>query len=71
MKKVFIVGVLVMVMAMAAPVIAFEKGTIRLGAGTGVLSTGGGLSTVSRDFDSGGNMDIDTLALGGGYFLTD
>ncbi len=71
MRKVLIVGILVVVMAMAAPALAFQKGTIRLGAGTGVLTTGGGLSTVSRDFDSGGDMDIDTLAIGGGYFLTD
>ena len=71
MRKVLVFGILVVVMAMAAPAIAFQKGTIRLGAGTGVLSTGGGFSTVSRDFDDGGDMDIDTLALGGGYFLTD
>ena len=72
MRKVLIVGILVVVMAMAAPAMAFEKGTIRLGAGTGVLTTGGGFSTVSRDFDTGGGPeDIDTIAIGGVYFLTD
>jgi hypothetical protein len=71
MRKVLVAGTFAMVMAMAVPAIAFQKGTIRIGAGTGVMNTGGGFSTVSRDFDSGGNMDIDTLALGGGYFLTD
>ena len=71
MKKIIVVGILVLTVAMTAPAMAFEKGTIRLGAGTGVLSTGGGLSTVSRDFDAGGDQDMDTLALGGGYFFTD
>ncbi len=71
MRKVLVVGILVTVMAMAAPAMAFQKGTYRLGAGTGVMSTGGGLSTVTRDFDSGRDMDVDTVALGGGYFLTD
>ena len=71
MRKVVVVGILVTVMAMAAPAMAFQKGTIRLGAGTGVMSTGGGLSTVTRDFDARGDMDIDTVAIGGGYFLTD
>ena len=71
MRKVVVVGILVTVMAMAAPAMAFQKGTIRLGAGTGVMSTGGGLSTVTRDFDTGGDLDIDTVAIGGGYFLTD
>jgi hypothetical protein len=72
MRKVLLAGILVAAVAMAAPAMAFEKGTIRLGAGTGVFSTGAGFSTTSRDFDSGGGPeDIDTLAIGGGYFLTD
>ena len=71
MNKVFIVGVLVLVMAMATPVMAFEKGTIRLGASTGLLGTGTGFSSSSLDYDAGGSDDIDILAIGGGYFLTD
>ena len=68
MRKVLVVGILIAAVSIAAPVMAFEKGTFRLGAGTGVLSTGAGFSTTSRDFDSGGDMDVDTLAIGGGYF---
>lgn len=71
MKKIIVVGILVVAVAMAAPVMAFEKGTIRLGAGTGLLGTGSGFSSSSIDFDAGGSDDIDILALGGGYFLTD
>ena len=71
MKKLIIVGILVMVMAMAAPAMAFQKGTIRLGGGTGVLGTGAGFSTTSIDRDAAGELDIDILVVGGGYFLTD
>jgi hypothetical protein len=71
MRKVVVAGVLVAVMAMTAPALAFQKGTFRLGAATGVMNTGAGLSMASRDYDAGGDQDIDTLALGGGYFLTD
>ena len=71
MRKVLVVVILVTVMSMAAPAMAFQKGSFRLGAATGVMNTGSGFSTLSRDFDSGGEMDIDTFALGLGYFLTD
>lgn len=71
MRKLIIVGILVMVVAMAAPAMAFEKGTIRLGAGTGLLSSGTGFSTTSIDPDTGGSVDIDVLAFDLGYFLTD
>jgi fluoride ion exporter CrcB/FEX len=53
MRKTIVVGILVLTVAMAAPAMAFEKGTIRLGAGTGFLGTGTGFSTTSIDFDSG------------------
>ena len=62
---------MMMVMAMAAPAMAFQKGTIRLGAGSGLLGTGTGFSSSSLDFDAGGSDDIDILAIGGGYFLSD
>lgn len=71
MRKLIIVGILVMVVAMAAPAMAFEKGTIRLGAGTGLLSSGTGFSTTSIDPDAGGSVDIDVLAFDLGYFVTD
>lgn len=72
MKKLtFMIGVPVLVFILAAPAMAFEKGTFRLGAGTGLLGTGSGFSTMSLDYDGGGSDDIDTLALALGYFLTD
>ena len=58
MKKLIIVGILVMVMAMATPAMAFEKGTIRLGGGTGLLGTGSGLSTQTLDTDLGAHDRI-------------
>jgi hypothetical protein len=67
MKKIIIIGILVLTMAMAVPAMAFEKGTIRLGAGTG----GSGFSTTTLDRDAAGDFDIDVIAIGGGYFLTD
>lgn len=70
MKKLIIVGILVMVMAMATPAMAFEKGTIRLGGGTGLLGTGSGLSTQTLDTDLG-DLDFDILAIDIGYFITD
>jgi hypothetical protein len=71
MKKIIIIGMLVLTVAMAAPAMAFEKGTIRLGAGTGLLSTGTGFSSSTLDVDGGGSQDFDTFAVGMGYFLTD
>ncbi len=71
MRKLVIIGILVMVVAMAAPAMAFEKGTIRLGAGTGLLGTGSGFSTLSLDADAGGSDDFDVLAVEVGYFITD
>ena len=70
MRKIIVVGILVLTVAMAAPAMAFEKGTIRLGAGTGMLGTGSGLSTRSLDYDAGGTDDFDALAINVGYFLT-
>jgi hypothetical protein len=71
MKKLIIVGILVMVVAMASPAMAFQKGTIRLGTGTGLLSSGTGFTSTSIDPDGGGSVDIDVLAFDVGYFLTD
>lgn len=71
MRKLIVIGVMILAVALAAPAMAFEKGTIRLGAGTGLLGTGTGFSTSSIDFDSGANGDIDIFSIGGGYFLTD
>jgi len=71
MRKFIVVGILVLAVAMAAPAMAFEKGTIRLGTGTGLLSTGTGFSSTSLDFDGGGSDDFDVFAFGLGYFLTD
>ena len=70
MRKFIVVGILVLTVAMAAPAMAFEKGTIRLGAGTGLLSSGTGFSTTSIDPDSGGSADLDVLAFDLGYFIT-
>ena len=58
MKKIIIIGILVLTMAMAVPAMAFEKGTIRLGAGTGLLGTGSGFSTTTLDRDAAGDFDI-------------
>lgn len=70
MKKIVIVGLLVLTMAMAVPAMAFEKGTIRLGAGTGLVE-GTGFSQTTLDPDTGGDIDFDVLSLDMGYFLTD
>lgn len=71
MKRVIMVSILVLAVALAAPAFAFEKGTIRLGTGTGLLSSGSGFSQTSLSPDSGGDSDIDVLAFDLGYFLTD
>ncbi len=71
MKKIIGIGIVILALAMATPAMAFQKGTIRLGAGTGLLGTGTGYSSSSLDFDSGGSSDIDTIAIGLGYFFTD
>jgi hypothetical protein len=70
MRKIIVVGILVMAVAMAAPAMAFEKGTIRLGAGTGLVD-GTGFSTTSISQDAGGDIDFDMLSIDGGYFITD
>jgi len=64
MKKTLILAVLLVAVALTTPVMAFDKGTIRLG-------TGSGFSSASLDFDSGGSLDTDLLAIDLGYFLTD
>ena len=71
MRKMAIIGVMILAIAVASPAVAFEKGTIRLGAGTGLLGTGTGFSTSTIDYDGGGDADIDIISIGGGYFLTD
>ena len=71
MRKIIVVGILVLTVAMAAPAMAFEKGTIRLGAGTGILNSGSGFSTLSIDPDTGGSQDFDVVAIEAGYFVTD
>ena len=70
MKKLIIVGILVLTVAMAAPAMAFEKGTIRLGAGSGLVG-GTGFSTNTISPDAGGDIDLDVLSIDGGYFITD
>ena len=70
MRKVIFVGILVLTVAMAAPAMAFEKGTIRLGAGTGLVG-GTGFSTTSISQDVAGDSDFDVLSIDGGYFITD
>jgi hypothetical protein len=64
MKKTLILAVLIITVAAASPVMAFTKGTIRLG-------TGSGFSSATLDFDNGGSLDTDLLAIDVGYFLTD
>jgi len=71
MKRLMTVSILVLAIALAAPAMAFEKGTFRLGAGTGLLGTGTGFSTATLDYDNGPSEDIDILAIGLGYFVTD
>jgi hypothetical protein len=71
MKRLLIVGILVMVVAMASPAMAFQKGTIRLGTGTGLLSSGTGFNSTSIDPDNGGSLDINIVAFDLGYFVTD
>jgi len=71
MRKFIVVGILVLAVAMAGPAMAFEKGTIRLGAGTGLINTSSGFQSRSLDTDAGGSVDYDTLAFELGYFLTD
>lgn len=71
MRKLVIIGILVMVVAMAAPAMAFQKGTIRLGAGSGIVNTGTGFTSLSLDYDAGGSDDFDTMAVELGYFVTD
>ena len=64
MKKLLISAVLVIAVAAASPAMAFNKGTIRLGTGTG-------FSSATLDFDNGGSLDTDMLAIDMGYFITD
>ena len=71
MKKLAIIGVMILAIAVASPAMAFEQGTIRLGGSTGLFGTGTGFSTTSIDYDAGGSADIDILSLGFGYFITD
>ena len=71
MRKIIVVGILVLTVAMAAPAMAFEKGTIRLGAGTGLINTSSGFQTRTLDPDVGSSVDYDTLGFELGYFLTD
>lgn len=71
MKRIIIVGILILTVAMATPAMAFQKGTIRLGTGTGLLSSGTGFSNTSIDPDGGGSLDVDVLAFDLGYFVTD
>ena len=71
MKKIIVVGILVLTVAMAAPAMAFEKGTVRLGAGSGLVSTSSGFQARTIDPDAGGSFDYDTLGFELGYFLTD
>ena len=71
MRKFAIIGVMILAIALASPAMAFEKGMIRLGSGTGILSSGTGFSTVSIDPDLGASFDVDVLAFDLGYFVTD
>lgn len=64
MKKLLILAVLITAIAAASPAMAFTKGTIRLGAGSG-------FSSATINPDSGGSIDMDVLAIDLGYFLTD
>lgn len=70
MRRLIVLGIVVLAVAMASPVMAFEQGTIRLGAGTGLFSSGTGFATTSIDPDAGGSVDIDVLAFDVGYFVT-
>ena len=55
---------MVLVLAMAAPALAFTQGTFRLGARSA-------FDTMTISSDPGGDIDVDTIALEAGYFVVD
>lgn len=71
MKKFVVIGIVVVALVITAPAMAFDKGTVRLGTGTGLFSSGSGFSSTTIDPDNGSSVDFDVLAFSLGYFLTE